>query len=67
MEEQVWRDAQKMDEKVSSELGVAVRATKLDRVELECSVKSAMRSKSRKNTIDFVKKFAVTSIGIGLV
>ena len=56
-----------MDEKVSSELGVAVCVTKLDRVELECSFKSAMRSKSRKNTIDFVKKFAVTSIGIGLV
>ena len=67
MEQEVWRDAQKMDEKVSSELGVAVCATKLDRVELECSFKSAMRSKSRKNTIDFVKKFAVTSIGIGLV
>ena len=56
-----------MDEKVSSELGVDVCATKLDRVEHECSFKSAMRSKSRKNKIDFVKKFVVTSIGIGLV
>ena len=56
-----------MDEKVSSELGVAVCTTKLDRIELECSLKSAMRSKSRKNTIYFVKKFVVTSIGVGLV
>ena len=41
---------------MSSELGVAVCATKLDRVELECSLKGPMRSKSRKNTINFVKK-----------
>ena len=52
---------------MSSELGVAVCASKLDSVELECSLKSAMRSKSRKNTICFVKKFVVPSIGVGLV
>ena len=52
---------------MSSELGVAVCATKLDRVELECSLKSAMRSKSHKNTICFVIKFVVPSIGVGLV
>ena len=45
---------------MSSVLGVAVCATKLDRVELDCSLKSAMRSKSRKNTRNFVKKFVVT-------
>ena len=67
MEQEVWRDAQKMDEKVSSELGVAVCATKLDRIVLECSLKSAMRSKSHKNTICFVKKFVVPSIGVGLI
>ena len=33
---------------MSSELGVAVCATKLDRVELECSLKGPMRSKSRE-------------------
>ena len=52
---------------MSSELGVAVCATKLDRVELECTLKSAMRSKSRKNIINFVKKFVVTSTGICLL
>ena len=52
---------------MSSELGVAVCATKLDRVELECSLKSAMRSKSRKNMINFVKRFDVTSIGVSLL
>ena len=40
---------------MSSELGVAVCATKLYRVELECSFKSAIRSKSRKNAINYVK------------
>ena len=53
-----------MDEKVSSELGVVVYAAKFDRVKLECSLKSAMRSKSRKNTINFVKKFVVTSVSL---
>ena len=67
MEQEVWRDVQKIDEKVSSELGVAVCATKLDRAELECSLKGPMRSKSRKNTINFVKKFVVTSIGVSLL
>ena len=41
---------------MSSELGVAVCATKLDRAELECTLKGPMRSKSRKNTMNFVKK-----------
>ena len=61
------RDDQKMDEKVSSKLGVVICATKLDRVELECSLKTAMRSKIRKNTINFVKKFVITSIGVSLL
>ena len=52
---------------MSSELGVAVYAAKLDRVKLECSLKSAMRSKSRKNMINFVKKFVLTSIGVSLL
>ena len=52
---------------MGDELEVAVCATKLDSVELECSLKSAMRSKSRNNTICFVKKFVVQSIGVGLV
>ena len=67
MEQEVWRDAQKIDEKVSSEFGVAVFATKLDLVELECSFKSAMKRKSHKNMINFVKKFVVTSIGVSLL
>ena len=56
-----------MDEKVSSELGVAVYAAKLDRVKLECSLKGPMRSKSRKDMINIVKKFVVTSIGVSLL
>ena len=56
-----------MDEKVSSELGVVVYAAKFDRVKLECSLKSAMRSKSHKNTINFVKKFVVRSMDISLL
>ena len=56
-----------MDEKVSSELGVVVYAAKFDRVKLECSLKSAMRSKSRKNMINFVNRFDVTSIGVSLL
>ena len=52
---------------MSSELAVVVCATKLDRVELECSLKSAMRSKSRTNMTNFVKKFVLTSIGVSLV
>ena len=43
-----------MDEKLSSELGVAMYATKLDLAKLECSFKSAMRRKIRKNMINFV-------------
>ena len=56
-----------MDEKVSSVLGVAVCATKLDCVELGCSLKSAIRSKSRKKILNFVKKFVVTGIGVSLL
>ena len=67
MEQEVWRDAQKMDQKVSSELGVAVCATKLDYVKLECSLKSAIRSKSRKNMLNVLKKFVITSIGVSLL
>ena len=55
---------------MSDELEVGVCATRLDlamRSKLECLFKSAMRSKSHKNMIDFVKKFAVTSIGVDLV
>ena len=52
---------------MSSELGVAVCATKLDCAELECSLKGPMRSKSCKNMINFVKKFVVTSIGVSLL
>ena len=52
---------------MSSELGVTVCATKLDLVELECSFKSALKSKSHKNMINFVKKFVVTSIGVSLL
>ena len=47
-------DAQKADEKVSDGFVVAVFATRLDIVELECSFKSAMRGKSRKNMINLV-------------
>ena len=67
MEQEVWRDAQKMEDKVSSDLLVAVCATKLDLVELECSFKSAMRRKIRKNMINFVKKFFLTSVGVSLL
>ena len=35
---------------------MAVCATKFDLVKLECSFKSAMRSKRRKNMKNFVKK-----------
>ena len=49
-----WRDAKKMDEKVSDELEVVVRTIRLDLAELECSFKSAMRRKIRKNMINFV-------------
>ena len=52
---------------MSSELGVAVCATKLDRVELECSLKGPMRSKSCKNMTNFSKKFILTSLGINLL
>ena len=44
-----------------------VYAAKLDRVELECSLKGPMRSKSSKNMINFIKKFVVTSIGVSLL
>ena len=54
MDQEVRRDAQKMHEKVSNGLDVAVCATRLDLVELECSFKSAMKRKSRKNMINFV-------------
>ena len=67
MDQEVWRDAQKMDENVSDELEVAMCANTLDLLELEYSLKSAMRSKSRKNTINFVKKFVVRSIGVSLL
>ena len=43
VEQEVWRDAQKMDEKVSSELGVAVCITKFDLFELECSFNSSLQ------------------------
>ena len=56
-----------MDEKVSSVLGVAVCAIKLDRGKLECSLKSAMRRTSHKNTINFVKTFVVRSMDISLL
>ena len=46
---------------------MAVCATKFDLVELECSFKSAMRSKSSTNMTNFVKKFVLTSIGVNLV
>ena len=39
---------------MGDELNVAVCATGLDHVELECSFKSAMRRKIRKNMINFV-------------
>ena len=52
---------------MSSELGVAVCATKLDLIEIECSFKSAMKSKIHKNMINFVKKFVLTSIGVSLL
>ena len=52
---------------MSSKLGVAVCATKLDRVELRCSLESAIRSKSCNNMINCVKKFVVTSIGVSLL
>ena len=44
----------KMDENVSNELEVPLCTTWLDQVELECSFKSAMRRKIRKNMINFV-------------
>ena len=47
-------DDQKTDEKLSDGLVVAVYAIRLDIVELECSLKSAMRGKSRNNMINFV-------------
>ena len=46
---------------------VAVCTTWLDLVELECSFKYAMKRKSHKNMINFVKKFVVTSIGVSLL
>ena len=46
-------DAQKMNEKVSDELEVAVWTIRVDLVKLESSLKSAMRSKNRKNLINF--------------
>ena len=48
-------------------MGVAVCITKFDLVELECSFKSAMRSKRCKNMTNFVKKFILTSMGVSLV
>ena len=50
----MFRDAQKMDKKVSSELGVAMCATKLDLAKLKWLFKSARRRKIRKNMINFV-------------
>ena len=47
-------DAKKTNEEGSDQLEVAMCATRLDIVELECSFKSAMSSKSRKNIINLV-------------
>ena len=44
----------KIEEKVSNEFEVAVCANRLDLIELECSFKSTMRSKSYKNVINFL-------------
>ena len=54
MDQELQRDAQKMDEKVSDELEVPVCATRLDLVKLECSFKSVMRSKSHMKIINFI-------------
>ena len=48
------RDAQKTDKKLSDGLVMAVCAIRLDIVELEFSLKTAMRGKSRNNMINFV-------------
>ena len=56
-----------MDEKMGDELEVAVPTTWLALVELECSFKSAMRRKIRKNMINFVQKFVLTSVGVSLL
>ena len=52
---------------MGDELNVAVCTTWLDYVELECSFKSAMRRKIRKNMINFVRKFVLTSVGVSLL
>ena len=61
------RDAQKMDERPSDGLVVAVCAIRLDIVELECSLKSAMRGKSCNNMINFVEKFILAAVTVSLL
>ena len=54
VDQEVRRNTQKVDEKVSNGLEVAVCATRLDVVEFKCSLKSAMRGKICKNMINFI-------------
>ena len=53
-----------MDKKASDELEVALWATGLDLVELECLFKSAKGSKSQKNIINFVLRIAEAQLQI---
>ena len=54
VDQRVRCHAPETDEKVSDELEVGVCATRLDLVKLECSFKSTIRSKTRKNMLNFI-------------